>query len=125
VTKLLIVDDEPGLRALIAMTLESEDYEILFAGDGEEAIALAELHTPKVVILDVMMPKMNGFDVCRSLKQNPHLKDTTVVLVTARSQPADREAGRLAGADAYLVKPFSPTELMNKMDDILEGRRSA
>ena len=118
--KLLIADDELGIRRLVRMTLESDQYEIIEAADAEEALGMARAHRPELVLLDVMMPKGTGFDVCRALKQDPETKDITVVMLTARSQKSDAAEGEVAGADDYFTKPFSPVNLVRKVDQILE-----
>lgn len=118
--KLLIADDELGIRRLVRMTLESDQYEIIEAADAQEALGMARAHRPELVLLDVMMPKGTGFDVCRALKQDPETKDITVVMLTARSQKSDVAEGEVAGADDYFTKPFSPVNLVRKIDQILE-----
>jgi two-component system phosphate regulon response regulator PhoB len=118
--KLLIADDERGIRRLVRMTLESDQYEIIEAADAQEALGMARAHRPELVLLDVMMPKGTGFDVCRALKQDPETKDITVVMLTARSQKSDVAEGEVAGADDYFTKPFSPVNLVRKVDQILE-----
>ena len=116
--KLLIADDEPGVRALVRMTLEEESYEILEAADGAEALSLAHLHRPDLLLLDVMMPEISGYDVCRALKDDPWTAGITVVLLTAMTQRWDRDAGFEAGADDYFTKPFSPVALLRKVDEV-------
>jgi two-component system phosphate regulon response regulator PhoB len=118
--KLLIADDELGIRRLVRMTLESDQYEIIEAADAQEALGMARAHRPELVLLDVMMPKGTGFDVCRALKQDPETKDITVVMLTARSQKSAVAEGEGAGADDYFTKPFSPVNLVRKVDQILE-----
>jgi two-component system phosphate regulon response regulator PhoB len=120
VKKLLIADDEEGIRALVRMTLDTESLEILEAADGDEAVTLARENRPDVILLDVMMPGRSGFDVCRTLKSDPATAAIPVVILTAKAQTADREEGRAAGADDYLTKPFSPVELLHKVDDLLD-----
>lgn len=122
--KLLIADDESGIRSLVRMTLERDSYTILEASDGEEAIALAREFRPEVVLLDVMMPGLSGFDVCRALKGDPTTAEATVVLLTAKAQESDRAAGIAAGADDYFTKPFSPIALLRKIDQVYEGQES-
>ena len=112
-TRLLIVEDQPEIRMLIQMALEFEDLEIHEAPDGDAALALLPTLKPDLVLLDVLMPgSRNGLDVCRAIKADATLQATRVVMLSARSQPSDRQAGLAAGADAYLVKPFSPNELL-------------
>jgi two-component system phosphate regulon response regulator PhoB len=116
--KLLIADDESGIRSLVRMTLERDAYEIIEAADGEQALALAREHRPEVVLLDVMMPKLSGFEVCRALKDDPATSEATVVMLTAKAQDADRQQGIAAGADDYFTKPFSPIALLRKIDQV-------
>lgn len=112
--RILIVDDQGELRKLVRMTLEFEDYELHEAEDGERALELVKAITPDLVILDVMMPgEINGYDVCQHIKDNPETSDAYVVLLTARGQKEDLERGDEVGANTYLVKPFSPIELID------------
>ena len=118
--KLLIADDEAGIRSLVKMTLVSESYEILEAKDGTEALAMAREHMPRMILLDVMMPGLTGFEVCRAIKADPLTKGITVVILTARAQEADQEEGASSGADGYFTKPFSPLALLRKVDEVLQ-----
>lgn len=114
--KILIVEDHADIRKLLRMTLEFEDCEILEAADGDSGLLIALLEAPDVVLLDVMMPGvMNGLDVCRAIKREPLLKNTRVVMLTARGQSSDRVAGLAAGADDYMVKPFSTLQVLEKL----------
>jgi CheY-like chemotaxis protein len=119
--KVLIVDDQPEVRALLAMILEINDYEILFAENGDQALTLARTEYPDLILLDVLMPEstLSGLDVCRRLKQDPATTNLVIILLSAHGQQRDIEAGRLAGADDYIAKPFSPLSLINKIDHIL------
>jgi len=120
--KILIVDDEAHLRTLIQQTLEEledEGVEMLTATNGEEAIAAIESAKPDLVFLDVMMPKLSGFDVCSRTKHTLGLKDVYVVLLTAKGQEFDRQRGQAAGADLYMTKPFDPDALLQKARDVL------
>lgn len=121
----MIADDEPGVRRLVRMTLESESYEILEASDGAEALALVREHKPALVFLDVMMPEMSGVEVCAQLKSDPETSQITIIMLTAKAQEADREAGAGAGADDYFTKPFSPLALLTKVDEVLNPKGSA
>ncbi len=121
----LIVDDEQHIRLLIEQTLEpleDEGVELLTAGDGETALGVVQQHRPALVFLDVMMPKRNGFEVCRAIKQELGLADTYVVMLTAKGQAYDRAQGLEVGADVYLTKPFDPDELLDLARRVLEGR---
>ena len=123
-SSVLIVDDEQHIRLLIEQTLEpleDEGVEILTAGDGEAALDVVQHHRPRLVFLDVMMPKRNGFDVCRAIKQEMGLADTYVVMLTAKGQAYDREQGVQVGADVYLTKPFDPDELLELARTVLEA----
>lgn len=113
-TKILIVDDHSDIRKLIRMTLEFDGYEIHEAVDGESALQVAAACRPDLVLLDVMMPgAFDGLECCRRLKADPVLRHAHVMLLSARGQARDREAGLLAGAEGYLVKPFSPLQLID------------
>ncbi len=114
--KILIVEDHADIRKLLRMTLEFEDYAIAEAADGDAGLALALQSEPDVVLLDLMMPGLlNGLDVCRRIKAEPRLCHTKVVMLTARGQSGDREAGLKAGADDYLVKPFSTLHVLETL----------
>ena len=115
--KLLIVDDEGNLRKLLSVTLGYGLYKQYFASNGSEAMKLVQEIKPDVIVLDIMMPgELNGLEVCRRIKQDPILKRAYIVLLTALGQKSDREAGLAAGADAYVVKPFSPIELIELIE---------
>jgi two-component system, OmpR family, phosphate regulon response regulator PhoB len=119
--KILIVEDNADIRRLVRMTLESADHEILEATDGESGLHLAQVIRPDLVLLDVMMPgDIDGLEVCRQIRQSADLTDIRVVLLTARGQIKDREAGLAAGANAYLAKPFSPLQLIDTVDQWLQ-----
>ncbi len=114
--KILIVEDHADIRKLLRMTLEFEDYDIEEAGDGDSGLSLALQSAPDVVLLDLMMPGLlDGLDVCRRIKNNPAMRHTKVVMLTARGQSGDREAGLQAGADDYLVKPFSTLQVLETL----------
>ena len=121
--KIVIVDDEVHIRALLEQSLEEleEDFgvEILTAENGQEGLDLVKEIRPNLVLLDVMMPAMNGYDVCRSIREDPNLKDVIVILLTAKGQEADREQGVQVGANRYLTKPFDPDELLEIAKELL------
>ena len=119
---ILIVDDEPHLRTLIHQTLEEledEGVELLTASNGEEALATIESVKPTLVFLDVMMPKLSGFDVCQRAKKVLGLTDVYIVLLTAKGQEFDRQKGIEVGADLYMTKPFDPDALLEKARTVL------
>ncbi|GAC1322685.1 MAG: hypothetical protein NVSMB2_20080 [Chloroflexota bacterium] len=117
--RILLADDDPALRRLIGTTLGTNDFDLLQAVDGEEALQIAREQQPELILLDVNMPKMDGFDVCRTLKRDPQTSSIKVVILTARSTEDDRASARDVGADDYFVKPFSPVQLLNKVYALL------
>lgn len=120
--KLLIVDDESHIRSLIEQTLEElEDDGVDFftAENGEQALEIIKAENPQLVFLDVMMPKMNGMEVCRRVKKELNMEDVYIVLLTAKGQELDRIKGQEVGADVYITKPFSPDELLKKAREVL------
>lgn len=121
--KVMIVDDEVHIRSLLEQTLEEleddHDVELLSAVNGEEGLNLIREHRPQLVFLDVMMPKMSGYDVCRMIKKDPELQDTTIILLTAKGQEVDRKEGIQAGAFKYMTKPFDPDEILYTAMELL------
>jgi two-component system, OmpR family, alkaline phosphatase synthesis response regulator PhoP len=120
--KILIVDDEPHIRMLIEQTLEEledEGVNFITAVNGEEALTLICEEKPDLVFLDVMMPKMNGIEVCRRVKKELGLNEVYIVLLTAKGQELDRQKGQEVGADVYMTKPFNPEALLNKAREVL------
>ena len=118
----LIVDDEAHLRMLIQQTLEDledEGIELVTAVNGEEALEKIQSLRPALVFLDVMMPKLSGFDVCRRVKHALGLQDVYIVLLTAKGQELDRQKGQEVGADVYMTKPFDPDALLRKAREVL------
>lgn len=117
--KILIVDDEPHIRILLEQIfeeLEDQGVELLLANDGEEGLALALAHSPSLIFLDIMMPKLNGYEACRQIKRQT---DCYVILLTAKGQETDRRKGLEAGADEYVFKPFDPDAILSKAISIL------
>ena len=117
--KILIADDRPEVVELVRVILEGEDYEIVDASDGKEALKKVRLEKPDLVLLDVVMPKMDGFEVCRKLKKDPQTKEIPIIMLTAKAQEVDKEKGREVGASDYITKPFSPSALLTKIEEIL------
>ena len=120
--KILIVDDEAHIRMLIEQTLEEledEGVEFLTAENGEIALEIIQQEKPNLVFLDVMMPKMNGMEVCRRVKKELVMNDIYIVLLTAKGQEIDRLKGQEVGADVYMTKPFDPEVILNKAKEVL------
>jgi two-component system, OmpR family, alkaline phosphatase synthesis response regulator PhoP len=120
--KILIVDDEAHIRMLIEQTLEEledEGVEFLTADNGETALEIIESERPNLVFLDVMMPRMNGMQVCQQVKKEKALSDVFIILLTAKGQEIDRLKGQEVGADIYMTKPFDPEILLNKAKQVL------
>ena len=121
--RVLIVEDQADIRKLIRMTLEFEPYEIHEAANGADGLRLAAEVRPDLMLLDVMMPgDMDGLQVCAQVRATPGLAGTRVVLLTARGQSQDRNAGELAGADEYLIKPFSPLQLIETIERLMPAQ---
>jgi DNA-binding response OmpR family regulator len=119
--RILIVDDEPNIVASLEFLMRGDDYDVRVARNGEEALLLAERFRPDLVLLDVMMPRRSGFEVCRRIRENPALRDMKIVMLTARGRDVERDKGLKSGANAYVTKPFSTKELMITVRDLLPG----
>ncbi|NJN95848.1 MAG: response regulator [Anaerolineales bacterium] len=120
--KVLIVDDEAHIRLLLEQTLEDledQGVELLMANDGEEALELIKSQQPELIYLDIMMPKLNGFDVCQIVKHQWNLRHIYIIMLTAKGQEFDKKRGLEVGADSYLTKPFDPDELLETTSQIL------
>jgi twitching motility two-component system response regulator PilH len=117
---ILCVDDSPTALHSLTSTLTDGGYNVLTASDGEEALLKAVETAPDLVLLDVVLPKRNGFQVCRLLKNSPATRDIKIFLVTSKTQDADRYWGIRQGADAYLTKPFSPDDLLRAVEEHLQ-----
>jgi two-component system, OmpR family, phosphate regulon response regulator PhoB len=125
-TKILIVEDQPDIRTLIAMTLEYGNFSLFEAEDGKEGLAMVQRVLPDIVLLDVMMPgELDGYQVCERIKGDERTRAIKVIMLTARGQRADLQAGNDAGSDAYLVKPFSPLQLIETVERLVSGVGSA
>jgi two-component system phosphate regulon response regulator PhoB len=121
----LIAEDEASLMTLLRYNIEKEGYRAVEAQDGEEALLLAAEDTPDLVVLDWMLPKVSGIEVCRRLRMRPETKNVPIVMLTARGEEADRVRGLDTGADDYITKPFSMTELLARMRAVLRRIRPA
>lgn len=118
----LVADDEPDVRELVSYRLSRSGYTVIEAKDGEEALRLATEHCPDCAVIDVMMPKIDGYEVTRALRSNEKTRFMPILLLTARAQESDIQTGFDAGADDYLKKPFNPDELVARVRAILSRR---
>lgn len=117
--RILLVDDEVNILKVVSKRLQVSGFEVATATDGESALAQALGQPPDLIVLDVMLPKLNGLEVCARLKQDPRCRQVPVVLFTAKTEEKDRQAGFAAGADAYITKPYQPEELRQTIDRLL------
>jgi two-component system alkaline phosphatase synthesis response regulator PhoP len=117
--KILIADDNENIREALTYLLEDEGYKLWLAKDGADTLKKVREVRPDVLLLDIMMPEINGYDVCRTIKNDPDLKKTYIIMLTAKGQVAEQERGKEVGADEYVVKPFSPMEILAKIKDIV------
>jgi two-component system alkaline phosphatase synthesis response regulator PhoP len=116
---ILVADDEPFIQRSLAFVLKKEGFDVVTADNGQEAIEKAKEFRPKIIFLDIMMPKINGYNVCRAIKSDEALKDSHVIILTAKGQEVDREIGHREGADQFMTKPFSPREVIERVRSIL------
>ena len=122
--KILIADDEPSLRLLVKATLSvNKSFDLIEAADGNEALTKAQTELPDLILLDVMMPHLSGFEVCERLKNNPDTKNIIIIMLTAKGQQSDRDWAISVGSDYFLTKPFSPIELFNLIEKILSASK--
>jgi DNA-binding response OmpR family regulator len=117
----LVADDDRDILSLVAFRLERSGYRVVQAADGEAALEAARTHAPDLAVLDLMMPRLSGLEVTRALRADERTRDLPVILLTARAQEKDVQAGLEAGATAYVKKPFSPQELRERVDAILQN----
>ncbi|MBU1061612.1 MAG: response regulator [Candidatus Omnitrophica bacterium] len=117
--KILLVDDEPELIEMVKMRLEANDYEVITASDGLEALDKARNENPGLILLDLMLPKMDGYRVCRTLKFDQKYRHIFIIIFTARAQESDEKLSKEVGADAYITKPFEPQKLLGKIRELL------
>jgi len=118
-TKILIAEDERDIRDLIAFTLRFANYEVVAASNGEEAVSLAKQEVPDLILMDVRMPRLTGYEACMAIKSEPNLKDIPVIFLSAKGQESEIQAGLQAGAVEYLLKPFAPDQLTVRIQAIL------
>lgn len=117
--KILIAEDERDIRDLVAFTLRFAGHEVFPASNGEEAVELAPKVNPDLILMDVRMPRMTGYEACKAMKANPQLKDIPVVFLSAKGQESEIQQGMDVGAEAYLLKPFAPDQLTARVKSIL------
>ena len=117
--RILLVDDEPELVEMVKMRLEAGGYEVITAYDGQEALDKAHKENPDLMLLDLMLPKIDGYKVCRMLKFDERYKHILIIIFTARTQKSDEGMAKEVGSDAYVVKPFEPQVLMGKIKELL------
>lgn len=119
-TTVLVVDDSASIRAMVSDELKQGGLNVLQAADGVEAIEKIQVHAPDLVITDIVMPKMNGYELCRWIKSDPKAKTTPVVMCSSKSEEFDRYWGTKQGADAYITKPYHPTEMVTTVKRLLK-----
>lgn len=120
-TKILIADDEPNILISLEYLMKREGYEVLVARDGQEALDTLRRERPRLVLLDVMMPKVSGYDVCQRMRMRPQWRDIKIVILSAKGREVEVSKGMSLGADLYVTKPFSSTELVATIDKLLSG----
>ena len=115
--RILVVDDEVYIVHILEFSLSMEGYDVLTAFDGEEALKVVDESSPDLVVLDIMMPKLDGYEVCRRMRSEERFAETPIILLSAKGRPIDREEGMKAGANDYIVKPFRPRKLLEKIEE--------
>jgi len=118
--RILLVEDEKDMVYAVTLQLEDKGYEVIVASDGKEGLDKARTKKPDLIILDLMLPKLDGYKVCRMLKFDNKYKDIPIILFTARAQDSDKKIGKEVGADAYITKPFEPRVLLDKIRRLLD-----
>lgn len=118
--RILVVDDEVDIVDMVKMRLEANDYDVITAYDGPEGLAKARKENPDLIILDLMLPKMDGYKVCAMLKRDQKYSSIPIVMFTARAQESDEKLGKELGADAYITKPFEPKVLLAKIQELIK-----
>jgi DNA-binding response OmpR family regulator len=119
--RVLVVDDDPAIRRVVCALLDLDEYGLLEAADGQAALEVVRVERPDLVILDLTMPRLDGLRACQALRSDPELSGTRVLVLTGRDQPDDRAGARDAGADAYLVKPFSSRAVRVGVKQLMDG----
>ncbi|MHB8883147.1 MAG: response regulator transcription factor [Thermodesulfovibrionales bacterium] len=120
--RVLIVDDEPNIVLALELLMKRDGYETLSVDDGQKAFEAVKEFRPDLVILDIMMPKMDGYEVCQRIRADDQLRDVSIIMLTAKGREVEKEKGMALGADLYITKPFSTREVMLKVREILDRR---
>lgn len=123
--KILIVDDEPDIVTALGIRLKSAGYEVIAAADGMEGLDAARKQNPDLILLDIMLPKLDGYKVCRILKFDENYRHIPIIMITAKVTDINKKMGEEVGADCYITKPFNPEELMSKIKETLEKSKKA
>ena len=123
VKKILVADDEPYILMALTDAVEMEGYDCVTAVNGKDALEKARAEVPDLILLDIMMPYMDGYEVCEELKGDPATRDIPVIRLTAKSQQVDIQRGKEVGADDYITKPFRPSTLRKKFNEVLDARK--
>ena len=123
--RILIADDEPNIVLALELLMKREGYETRTTGDGEAAVVAAQAFRPDLILLDVMMPKMDGYEVCQRLRADPELKDVVIVMLTAKGREVEKEKGMALGADFYITKPFSTRDVVRSVKEVLAAKPGA
>jgi two-component system alkaline phosphatase synthesis response regulator PhoP len=118
--KVLVVDDEEYIQHILNFSFGAEGFEVVTAADGEAAVTMARSEKPDIIVLDIMMPKMDGYEACKQIKADPETQNIPVILLTAKGREIDRKLGAQAGADDYVVKPFSPGRLIERVEGLIK-----
>lgn len=121
-TRILAVDDEPHILKLVAFSLSQHGYEVIEATDGMSAVEIAESELPDLILMDVMMPLLDGYDACERIKSNPRTSHIPVVMLSAKSQVSEQQTGLDRGALCYITKPFTPRELVDRVGELVGDR---
>ncbi len=120
--RILIVDDEPNIVLALELLMKREGYEILTVDDGQKVFEVVREFNPDLILLDIMMPKMDGYEVCQRIRADASLKDISIIMLTAKGREVEKEKGLALGADYYITKPFSTREVIMKVKEVLAGR---
>jgi len=119
--RVLVVEDEPNILDSLSFLMKQAGFDVRLARDGDAALRMVESAAPDLVLLDIMLPRRDGFDVCRTIRANPEWKDVRIVILTAKGRAPDRRKGMQLGADEYITKPFSNREIVERVQKVLDG----